>query len=84
MENRDVVPITLNLSHNEACALAMVVRGISRCEFEGALQSWLNEHTSEAFPPDRSAGDNIVALCPSYLASPVSSARISSSSSVPP
>jgi len=56
MENRDVVPITLNLSLNEACALAMVVRRISRREFEGALQSWLNEHTGEVFPPDRSAG----------------------------
>jgi hypothetical protein len=62
--------VTVNLSDNEACALSMLAGGIGRDEFESALQCWLDEHSRVIFPPGRNAGNNVVALCRSYVTSP--------------
>jgi len=62
--------VTVTLSDNEACALSMLVGALRRGDFEGALQTWIDEHSRLVFPPDRNAGDNVVALCPSYVSSP--------------
>src|SRR5262252_6909071 len=62
--------LKVTLSDNEACALSMLVNGSHLDQFESAFQDWLESHSHVVHPPGRDAGDNVVALCESYVSSP--------------